>query len=71
MIDLVFVVAEFAVVVFATLSGVAMFIFDIVQERKNPDWKTTGFVNTVVLLCGVLMLLYGVESVYELTVLAA
>ena len=66
MTDVFFIVAELVVGLFAAGSGVAMFIFDIVQERKNPDWKTTGFVNTVVLLCGILMLLYGVESVYEL-----
>lgn len=66
MIDWIFAVMLLIAGLFATISGVAMFIVDFIRERKDSDWKTTGEVNTVVLLAGVLTFIGGVEYVYEI-----
>ena len=66
MIDWIFAIMLLIAGLFATSSGVVMFIVDFVRERKDSDWKTTGEVNTVVLLAGVLTLVGGVEYVYEI-----
>lgn len=66
MIDWVFAIMLIIAGLFATSSGVVMFVVDFMRERKDSDWKTTGEVNTVVLLTGVLTLVGGVEYVYEI-----
>lgn len=66
MIDWVFAIMLLIAGLFAAGSGVVMFIVDFVRERKDSDWKTTGEVNTVVLLAGVLTFVGGVEYVYEI-----
>lgn len=66
MTDFVLAVFMIAVGIFATVSGVLLFIVDAVREHKDAGYKTTGFMNAGVLLAGVLFLLYGIEYVYEI-----
>lgn len=65
MTDFVLAIFMIAVGIFATVSGVLLFIVDAVREHKDVGYKTTGFMNAGVLLAGVLMLLFGIELVYE------
>lgn len=66
MIDWILAIMLLIAGLFATGSGVVMFVVDFVRERKDSDWQTTGEVNTVVLLTGVLTLVGGVVYVYEI-----
>lgn len=65
MIDLFLAYSTLFVGILGIVSGISLFVVDIIRERKNTGYKTTEFMNTGVLFAGVLFTMFGIELVYE------